>query len=331
MTHTEIPPASGAFRRPTRHTPRKAERRPSTSGTGTGRLDRVRARLSSRAATAVALLIAVVWTLPSLGLLVSSFRTPDAVASSGWWRAFGDDALTLDNYAAIFDPTRVQVNLAEGLINSLAITIPGAILPLGLALLAAYAFAWIPFRGRNTLFITVFALQILPVQMVMVPLLRLFSGGEIFGTVVVRPLDGSTGFASIWLAHTILALPLTIFLLHNFVASLPADLFEAARIDGAGHGQIFLRIVLPLAMPAIASIAIFQFLWVWNDLLIALVFSSSDQNPITVMLTNMVGTQGQNTYLLSAAAFISIIIPLGVFLGLQRYFVRGLLAGATKG
>ncbi|MFZ4842775.1 carbohydrate ABC transporter permease [Mycetocola saprophilus] len=294
-------------------------------------LDRVREKLSSKTATIAALLIAILWTLPTLGLLVSSFRTPDAVATSGWWTAFTDGGLTLDNYEAIFDPTRVYVNIGEGLLNSLAITIPGAILPLGLALLAAYAFAWIPFRGRNWIFIGIFALQIVPIQMVMVPLLRLFSSGEVFGTVVVRPLGGDSGFASIWLAHTILALPLTIFLLHNFIASLPNDLFEAARIDGAGHGQIFLRIVLPLAMPAIASIAIFQFLWVWNDLLIALVFSSSDQNPITVMLTNMVGTQGQNTFLLSAAAFISIIIPLLVFLGLQRYFVRGLLAGATKG
>ncbi|RLP78860.1 carbohydrate ABC transporter permease [Mycetocola lacteus] len=294
-------------------------------------LDRVREKLSSKTATIAALLIAILWTLPTLGLLVSSFRTPDAVATSGWWTAFTDGGLTLDNYEAIFDPTRVYVNIGEGLLNSLAITIPGAILPLGLALLAAYAFAWIPFRGRNWIFIGIFALQIVPIQMVMVPLLRLFSSGEIFGTVVIRPLGGDSGFASIWLAHTILALPLTIFLLHNFIASLPNDLFEAARIDGAGHGQIFLRIVLPLAMPAIASIAIFQFLWVWNDLLIALVFSSSDQNPITVMLTNMVGTQGQNTFLLSAAAFISIVIPLLVFLGLQRYFVRGLLAGATKG
>lgn len=304
--------------------------RGSIRGTGTG-LGRVRERLSSRVATVAALLIAILWTLPTAGLLVSAFRTPDAVASRGWWTAWGDPGLTLDNFAAIFDPSRVYVDIGEGLLNSLVITIPAAIIPLGLALLAAYAFAWIPFRGRNWVFITIFALQIVPIQMVMVPLLRLLSGGEVFGTVVVRPLDGSTGFASIWVAHTILALPLTIFLLHNFVASLPTDLFEAARIDGAGHGQIFLRIVLPLAMPAIASIAIFQFLWVWNDLLIALVFSTSEQNPITVMLTNMVGTQGQNTYLLSAAAFISIIIPLLVFLGLQRYFVRGLLAGATKG
>jgi alpha-glucoside transport system permease protein len=215
------------------------------------------------------------------------------------------------------------------------IVIPATLIPISLALLAAYAFAWVDFRGKNLLFILVFSLQVVPIQVALVPLLSLFSNGITIGGWAVFPglnlnsVDGS--FARIWIAHTIFALPLAIFLLHNFIAALPVDIMEAAKIDGASHGQTFFRIVLPLARPAIASFAILQFLWVWNDLLVATIFTSGDNFPITELLTDLSGTYGQTWYLLSAGTFLAIIAPLIVFFSLQRYFVRGLLAGATKG
>jgi alpha-glucoside transport system permease protein len=220
-------------------------------------------------------------------------------------------------------------------LNSLVITIPAAIVPIIIASLAAYAFAWINFKGRNTLFVLVFALQIVPIQMALVPLLQLFSDGVKIGGLYILPglgvngLDGA--YAKVWIAHTIFALPLAIFMLHNFISEIPDEVIEAARVDGAGHGKIFSKIVLPLSMPAIASFGIFQFLWVWNDLLVATVFTSGGGLPITKALQDLSGTYGQSWELLTAGAFISMIIPLVVFFALQRYFVRGLLAGATKG
>ena len=200
---------------------------------------------------------------------------------------------------------------------------------------AAWSIAKFDFRGKNLLFIAVFSLQVVPIQVALVPLLSLFSNGVTIGNWAVFPglnLNGVDGsFARIWIAHTIFALPLAIFLLHNFIAALPVDIMEAARIDGASHGQTFFRIVLPLARPAIASFAILQFLWVWNDLLVATIFTSGDNFPITKLLTDLAGTYGQTWYLLSAGTFLAIVIPLVVFFSLQRYFVRGLLAGATKG
>jgi alpha-glucoside transport system permease protein len=179
----------------------------------------------------------------------------------------------------------------------------------------------------------VFAMQIVPIQMALVPLLSLFSRGLKIGNVQLfqslGTVDGS--YAQVWIAHTIFALPLAIFLLHNFIAEIPQELVEAARVDGAGHGQIFFRIILPLTMPAIASFAIFQFLWVWNDLLVALIFASGEAAPMTKLLAEITGTRGQDWNLLTAGAFISILVPLIVFFALQRFFVRGLLAGSTKG
>lgn len=219
--------------------------------------------------------------------------------------------------------------------NSLVITIPAAIIPIIIASLAAYAFAWINFKGRNTLFILVFALQIVPIQMALVPMLQMFSDGVKIGGLYILPglgvngLDGA--YAKVWIAHTIFALPLAIFMLHNFISEIPEEVIEAARVDGAGHGTIFTRIVLPLATPAIASFGIFQFLWVWNDLLVATVFTSGGELPITKALQDLSGSYGQSWELLTAGAFISMIIPLVVFFALQRFFVRGLLAGASKG
>jgi alpha-glucoside transport system permease protein len=206
--------------------------------------------------------------------------------------------------------------------------------PLAFASLAAYALAWIDFRGRDWVYIGIFALQIVPLQMALVPLLRLFSQGVTLGGAKVIPalsLEGTDAYPKVWIAHTCFALPLGIFLLHNFMNELPRDLMEAARVDGAGHAVIFRKIVLPLIVPALASFAIFQFLWVWNDLLVALIFANEQTAPLTVRLAQLAGTRGNEWQRLTSGAFVSMVIPLIVFLSLQRYFVRGLLAGSVKG
>ncbi|MBG6055472.1 alpha-glucoside transport system permease protein [Salinibacterium sp. CAN_S4] len=290
-------------------------------------------RLTSKGATAAAIVIAILWTTPTLGLLITSFRPPELINTSGWWSIFTNPGFTLGNYDAVLNGSATTVTLGQSFINSIAITLPAALFPLVIASLAAYAFAWIPFKGRNILFIGVFALQVVPIQMALVPLLSLFSRGLSIGDFEVFSGLGAGGnsYGQIWIAHTIFALPLAIFLLHNFISEIPQELIEAARVDGAGHGQTFFRIVLPLAMPAIASFAIFQFLWVWNDLLVALVFADGAVGPITKVLREITGNRGQDWYLLTSGAFIAMIVPLIVFFALQRFFVRGLLAGSTKG
>ncbi|GAA1423729.1 carbohydrate ABC transporter permease [Agrococcus citreus] len=301
------------------------------------RADRVKRRLTSPWATIAAIVIAVVWTIPTFGLLLSSFRPADQISSSGWWTFFSDPQLTLANYRdVLFSGSDTSPQLGEYFVNSLMIAIPGTIFPLVLASLAAYAFAWVKFRGSGTLFVVVFALQIVPLQMALIPLLQLFVTflqpfqNALHDTI---PFISERQFLPVWIAHTIFALPLAIFLLHNFISAIPGEIVEAARVDGAGHGQIFFRIILPLAMPAIASFAIFQFLWVWNDLLVALVFSSGtpDTAPLMQRLAELSGSRGENWERLTAGAFVSLIVPLIVFFGLQRYFVRGLLAGSAKG
>ncbi|TKJ95475.1 sugar ABC transporter permease [Plantibacter flavus] len=293
---------------------------------------RTKKRLTSRGATIAAVVIAVLWTIPTFGLFVSSFRPEQQVKTTGWWTIFSDFQVTIDNYVQVLQAGNSTLNLAGSWVNSIAIAVPATLIPLVVASLAAYAFAWIDFRGKNFLFILVFALQVVPIQMALVPLLSTFSRGlNIFGLQIGEGLDASGTFAQVWIAHTMFALPLAIFLLHNFVAEIPGEVIEAARVDGAGHGQIFFRIVLPLTMPAIASFAIFQFLWVWNDLLVALIFADGEVAPITKLLAEITGTRGNEWHLLTAGAFISILVPLVVFFALQRYFVRGLLAGSTKG
>lgn len=289
---------------------------------------RVRQRLTSRWATAAAVFIAVVWTVPTFGLFVSSFRpAPKQVGprSDGWWNFFGDWQFTFQHYLDVTASAGSQApNLSQYFVNSLAIVIPVTVFILVLASMAAYVFAWGKFKGRDGLFIFVFALQIIPLQMSLIPLLQLF-------TQVLQLPSGS--YAQLWIAHTMFGLPLGIFLLHNFISEIPGEMIEAARVDGAGHTTIFWRIILPLSVPALASLAIFQFLWVWNDLLVALVFSggTADVAPITQRLAEISGTRGSRDYLNPAAAFVSILVPLAVFFGLQRFFVRGLLAGGLKG
>lgn len=305
--------------------------------TKTTRIGRVRKRLNSRTATLVSIVIALVWTIPTFGLFVSSFRPEDQIKTTGWWTVFSDPQFTLENYREVlFSSSSSSGQLASYFINSLAITIPSVLFPTAFAALAAYALAWINFRGRDWLYIAIFALQIVPLQMALVPLLKFFSTGVTVAGVQVLPawdLVDEQKFAQVWFAHTCFALPFAVFLLHNFISQLPSDLMEAARVDGATHPKIFRTIVLPLITPALAAFGIFQFLWVWNDLLVALIFAggTSDTAPLTVRLAEMAGTRGNEWQRLTAGAFVSIVVPLIVFLSLQRYFVRGLLAGSVKG
>ena len=291
---------------------------------------------SSKIATTIVWLITIIWTVPTVGLLVTSFKTDEKILNEAWWDSLLNPDFTFANYKGVFlgDGTEsLSAGVLPYFINSIAITLPATIFPIVIATMAAYALAWIRFRGSNFLFFTIFALQIVPLQMSLIPLLLLFTGGAHIGSIPIFPALGIAGeFAGIWLPHTMFALPLAIYLLHNFISNLPRDLMEAAHVDGANHFTIFRRIVLPLSIPGIASIAIFQFLWVWNDLLVALTFASGTEEvaPINNKLASLVGQYGSGYTQLSAGAFITIAIPLIVFFSLQRYFVRGLLAGAVK-
>ena len=270
-------------------------------------------RLTSPWASLAAIIIAVLWTIPTIGLLISSFRPEEQVKTTGWWTFFTDPQVTLENYRAVLHG---DVNLATYFVNTIVITLPAVVIPITLATLAAYAFAWMKFPGRDALFVAVFAMQIVPIQVTMIPLLSLYVDPP-FGLPQLAGGDApGGGFYTIWLSHSIFALPLAIYLLHNFMKEIPAELIEAARVDGAGHVKIFTRIMLPLMRPAIAAFAIFQFLWVWNDLLVALVFGggSLEVSPLTVRLAELSGTRGNDWQLLSAGAFVSLIVPLVVFL-----------------
>jgi alpha-glucoside transport system permease protein len=289
-------------------------------------------RLTARLPLHVGIIgIAAIWSVPTIALLVSSFRDPTAIATSGWWTAIREPLdFTIDNYQRVLD----QRGMARSFVNSLIISVPSTVLVIFVAALAAYAFAWMRFPGRNLLFLVVVGLLVVPVQMTLIPVLRLYTdltidtelpilGGRLFGT-------GS--FTGMWAAHTAYGLPFAAYLLRNFFGALPRDLFESAYLDGASDLRVFFRIVLPLSMPAMAALAIFQFLWVWNDLLVALILlGDPDLAPMTLTITNLVSSFGTQYQLLTAAAFISMALPLVIFFALQRYFVQGLLAGAVKG
>jgi len=260
-----------------------------------------------------------IWLIPTIGLLINSLRPASEVNDSGWWTAiFAPSQLTLDNYAHVL----AESSIGPAFINSLFITIPATIIPVLVAAFAAYAFAWMTFPGRNVLFVIVVGLLVVPLQTTLIPILSLFKNAGIAGS-----------FLTVWLAHTAYGLPFAIFLLRNFMGGLPKEVFESASIDGASPVTSFLRLALPMSVPAIAALVIFQFLFVWNDLLVALVYlGSSPQNlPLTVTISNLVTSLGGGWEFLGAAAFISMALPLAVFFGLQRYFVRGITGGSVKG
>jgi alpha-glucoside transport system permease protein len=291
----------------------------------------VRKTFSTPIASIAAVAIGLLWTIPTLGLFINSFRGKEDAATTGWWEFFAHPSFSLDGYRQVLTGSG---GMLMPLVNSLAITIPATIIPIFIASMAGYAIAWLPFRGSDFIFFGIFALQVVPLQMALVPLQQYYVHGLRIAGVTILPSPHINGtIAQIWLSHTMFSLPLAVFLLHNFIAQLPRSLMEAARIDGASHLRIFSSIVLPLTLPAIASFAIFQFLWVWNDLLVAKVFGGTDPNqqPVTARMQNLVGNFGAHQELLAPAGFLTIIVPVIVFLALQRYFVRGLLAGSVKG
>jgi alpha-glucoside transport system permease protein len=281
-----------------------------------------RGQSSGWVAKVLVLIIGIAWTIPTAGVFISSFRPEAEVATSGWWTVFTHPfdftQYTLANYQRVL----TSEDMFEAFVNSLIVTIPATVIPITLAAFAAYAFAWTRFRGRSFLFAVVVGLLVIPLQMSLVPLLRLYGDYDLTGT-----------FVGVWLAHAGFGLPLAIYLLYNYISQLPKDIFESAYIDGATPFTTFTKLVIPLSYPALASFAIFQFLWVWNDLLVSLVFlgTNPDVAVVTVSLAQLVGSRGAAWHLLTAGAFVSMVIPLLVFITLQRFFVRGLLAGSVKG
>jgi alpha-glucoside transport system permease protein len=280
------------------------------------------------------LAIVILWLIPTLGVLITSLRPEELADSTGWWTALAAPLevgqWTMENYELALDTG----GFANAFLNSLAVAIPSTVIPITIAAFAAYAFSWMEFRGRYILFVAVVGLLVVPLQMALIPILRLYTSGAQIGQWLVFPdLDLGGTFLGVWLAHTGFGLPLAVYLLRNYIGSLPSSLIESAKIDGADHFTIFWRLIVPLSVPALAAFAIFQFLWVWNDLLVAYVFlgGTRENQVLTIALANLVGSRGENWHLLTAAAFISMSLPLVVFFSLQRYFVRGLTAGAVKG
>ena len=273
------------------------------------------------------ILLMLIWILPTFGLFISSFRPAQDITSSGWWTAFQTPLeftqFTLQNYDTVIN--NPNYDMGGAFRNSLIIAIPATLLPILVAASAAYAFSWMKFPGRQWLFVVLVGLLVVPLQMTFIPVLRLFNNLGITN-------NPNFPYLSIWIAHTGYGLPYAIFLLRNFMGSLPREIFESAFLDGASHRTAFIRLALPLSVPALASLAIFQFLRVWNDLLVALIYVGGGRYaPLTYALSGLVNSLGQDWHLLTAAAFVSMALPLIVFFALQRYFVRGILAGSVKG
>jgi alpha-glucoside transport system permease protein len=270
--------------------------------------------LQRRGVQLILIVVALTWMVPTLGLLVTSLRPTQAYGESGWWTALTKPAeLTLEAYGDFFD----NRSLVDSVWNTALITVPSVVIVVVVAAMAGYAFAWIRFPGRDAIFLLVVGLLVVPLQMALIPVFQLY-----------RRL-GIDGIPAVVLFHVAFGLPFAIFLLRNFFAGLPRDLFEAARLDGASEWRIFMRIVLPLGAPAIAALAIFQFLWVWNDLLVALIFAG-DSPPLTVAIARRLGQFGSNIGVIAPGAFVSMAIPLAVFFGFQRHFEAGLLGGSVK-
>jgi alpha-glucoside transport system permease protein len=301
--------------------PVQVSEEPTAVGSRTTRLRKhdptVRASLWAKIAV---ILICLLWIVPTLGLVITSFRQEDAAQNSGWWTVFtpsGITSFTLQNYSDLFE----KADMGTAFVNSLAITIPATIIPILIAAFAAYAFTFMQFPGRDLLLILIVGLLVVPTQVALVPLLRIYGDLGINGT-----------FLAIWLAHIGFGMPLAVYITRNYMATLPKEVIESAKIDGASHFQTFWRLILPMSTPVLASFAIFQFLWVWNDLLNALVFIGPGANqPLTIALVGLLGQQGQGWQLITAGGLFTMIVPIIVFLSLQRYFVRGLTAGSVKG
>ncbi|WP_261994246.1 carbohydrate ABC transporter permease [Streptomyces sp. t39] len=296
---TTVPPAGAPG---TRRAPRR-----------TGRLGRL---LSSSAVQALLIVVALVWITPLAGLFLSSLRDESDNASDGWWTAFTDPSqLSLDNYTALFQDS----GITTAFWNTVLIAVPTTVLVVGIAALAGYAFAWLEFPGRDGIFLVVVGLLVVPVQIGLLPVAKLFGAVGLFGTV-----------AGVVLFHVAYGLPFAVFLLRNYFAEIPREMLEAARMDGGSEWRIFSRLVLPLGRPAIASLAIFQFLWVWNDMLVALLFADSGSQPLTVALQSQMRQFGSNIGVLAPGAFLSLVVPLVVFFAFQRHFVQGVMAGSVK-
>ncbi|MEU7056378.1 carbohydrate ABC transporter permease [Streptomyces sp. NPDC046197] len=262
------------------------------------------------------IVVALFWLVPTIGLLLSSLRSPEDMAAGGWWNVFSKPSqLTFDSYQKLLENS----DITNSLLNTVLITVPATVLVVVVGSLAGYAFAWMEFPGRDWWFLGVVSLLVVPVQVALIPIAELFGKLGLFGTIF-----------GVILFHVGFGLPFAVFLLRNFFAEIPRELLEAARLDGAGELRLFARVVMPLGGPAIASLGIFQFLWVWNDMLVALVFTKSGTQPITVALQTQVRQFGNNVDVLAPGAFISMVIPLAVFFAFQRQFVSGVMAGAVK-
>jgi len=271
-------------------------------------------------AETVVVMLCFLWLVPTFGLLVTSFRPGDDANSTGWWNFFANPlSFTMENYSAVL--TSGDSQMGKAFINSLAVAVPATIIPILIAAFAAYAFTFMEFPGRDVIFIVVVGLLVVPNQVALVPLSVLFQNWGIQGQ-----------FVTVWLAHTGFGMPLAVYILRNYMATLPKSVIESATIDGASHFQTFWRLIIPMSVPALASFAIFQFLWVWNDLLVALIFLGQGDNMVmTISLAGMLGSRGNNWQLLTSGAFLSMLLPLVVFFSLQRFFIRGMTAGAVKG
>jgi alpha-glucoside transport system permease protein len=270
----------------------------------------------------VVILIAFIWTLPTVGLLISSFRPPNDITTSGWWTILAHPFETAQWTLANYERVLTSDGMGVAFLNSLLVTIPSVVIPITIAAFAAYAFAWLKFPGRNFFFVLIVGLMVVPLQMSLIPLLRIYISIDLNGT-----------FLGVWLAHTGFGLPLAVYLLYGYISTLPSEIIESAHVDGASPLTTFSKLVLPLSVPVIASFAIFQFLWVWNDLLVALVFlgTKKEVTVVTARLATLVGERGEAWHVLTAGAFVTMLVPLIVFFSLQRYFVRGLTAGSVKG
>jgi alpha-glucoside transport system permease protein len=288
--------------------------------------------LSSKTGRKIVYLLVFLWTIPTFGVFVSSFRDEISVKTTGWWTFLWNPHFTFENYKSVLGSEGGGDNLSHFFLNSVRITVPATIISVGVALLAAYAFSWMQFKGRDWLFVAVIGMLVVPLQMSLVTLSRLFNGGAHIGSFTIFPdIVPGDSVIPIWIAHTCFGMPFCIFILKNFVSSLPREIIEAARVDGASHLDIFRKLIVPLSVPAIASLCIFQFVYIWNDLLIGRIFGGSRNLPLIAKLVEVSGSRGQSWHLLTAAAFVSMVLPLVVFFSLQRYFVRGLLAGSVKG